>query len=64
MKKSRKVRYEVRSKGDGNYPYFVEYPYLAYYSKPKYNETNMLSAKKYAKSLENAWVVQITEKVV
>lgn len=63
MKKNKMVRFEVRSKGDGNYPYFVEYAYLAYYSRPKYNEANELSAKKYAKTLEDAWVVKITETI-
>lgn len=64
----KRIRYEVRTKGEGSYEYFTEVAWLPHYLEPKYDEHSVRSAKKYAKSLESngleTWVVKITEEVL
>jgi hypothetical protein len=59
-----RIYYEVRTKGDGDFIYFVEDEYESgEYGEFNYSKKNKRSATKHAKKV-GGWVVKITEEII
>lgn len=57
------TRYEVRTKGDGEFDHFIHPSDPEAENEAHFDETNLAEARRYAKALEG-WVVEISENKV